>query len=144
MLEVTNADAIYAEHSFLAKQWPRKDIKHVYIKRMDEEFLDLASKYPVMYIGRKKRFLYLLDKSGDVVTRVGEGRHFKWMTREELVSQALLRIGEASAARICFAVEDERITSNLTLYKLPKRCPNLAEFNRRFIASQRKELRTAS
>ena len=136
----SNTDAIYAEYPFLETLFPRKKVRTARVARFDEDFLaktGFVQSDPVFGSCRK---LYLLDKDGKILTRVGGWQYYlRHGTRFERVDQALYRIGHDKASRVCFAVfypnQNNIETDNLglafytlVLYRLPRNFKNAAEW----------------
>ena len=118
----SNVDALYyRDHKFLSNFAKRSDVASASVIRCTVDgFLDLAASH-------HNTEFYLLDAGGGVVTRVGEGKWFSFLTRYERVGQALARIGIARATAVRFALSIERSQSRLEFFKLPKGFDNAAQ-----------------
>lgn len=134
----SNVDAIYAEYPFLKNFAPRLSIRRAKVSRFDEDLFDLPA--AVWWGDGYNIFrILLLDQRGDPVARVGEGKWLKFMTRDETVGEALLRIGDL-AEKVHYVVV---VNSNpMMVYRLPSQIQNAGQWLEKRIESGRAELQS--
>ena len=137
---------IFEEFPWLSKHTSASWTAHANISRLDTETM-----HTLPHLTWGDDFMLLLDKDGNKIAEVGirYGRFLSALYDEgmktyENIVDTLLRIGDAEAEKVVFAIHKDG--SQLTVYKMPKTFPTMkawvAELKRRADNAVKQQLAT--